>query len=171
MGLFFSGASRDGFPVTIVTSPSSGISAANTGHPAVAGQQVRGLKSGLCDGLGPIQMLLNCDRECRAGSAVAASPRRRRPVTRPRGQGRAGLFMVPGCHSSAGEQQRFQSVQWFGRGCGAQGGAHGGARGAVRRGQRVTVEGVSRWVRCLWCPGIGRMRRSNPRSDRRPTLG
>ena len=53
MGLFFSGASRDGFPVTIVTSPSSGISAANTGHPAVAGQQVRGLKSGLCDGLGP----------------------------------------------------------------------------------------------------------------------
>ena len=28
--------------------------------------------------LGRIQMLLNCDRECRAGWAVAASPRRRR---------------------------------------------------------------------------------------------
>ena len=36
-------------------------------------------------------MLLNCDRECRAGRAVAAPPRHRRP----RGQGWAGLFTCP----------------------------------------------------------------------------
>ena len=36
-------------------------------------------------------MLLNCDRECRAGRAVAAPPRRRRP----RGRGWAGLFTCP----------------------------------------------------------------------------
>ena len=36
-------------------------------------------------------MLLNCDRECRAGRAVAAPPRRRRP----RGRGWAGLITCP----------------------------------------------------------------------------
>ena len=41
--------------------------------------------------LGRVQMLLNCDRECRAGRAVAAPPRRRRP----RGRGWAGLITCP----------------------------------------------------------------------------
>ena len=94
-------------------------------------------------------MLLNCDRECRAGRAVAAPPGRRRP----RGRGWAGLIRVPGCHFSAGEQQRLQSVQWLGRG--ARGvGAHGVAWGAVRRGQRWNAEDVPSWGRCPWFPGI-----------------
>lgn len=78
MGLFFSGASRDGFPVTIVTSPSSVISAANTGHPAVAGQQVQGLKSELCDGLGPDsdapELRPRMSGEVGGGSLAPASP-------------------------------------------------------------------------------------------------
>ena len=81
-------------------------------------------------------MLLNCDRECRAGRAVAAPPGRRRP----RGRGWAGLIRVPGCHFSAGEQQRLQSVQWLGRGA-RGGGAHGGAWGAVLGRQRRNAEG------------------------------
>ena len=110
-------------------------------------------------------MLLNCDRECRAGRAVAAPPGRRRP----RGRGWAGLIRVPGCHFSAGEQQRLQSVQWFG--CVARGGgAHGGAWGAVRRHQSRTAEDVPSHGRCLGFAGIGYMRMSNPRPDRRPTL-
>ena len=102
-------------------------------------------------------MLLNCDRECRAGRAVAAPPGRRRP----RGRGWAGLIRVPGCHFSAGEQQRVQSVQCLGRG--ARGvGAHGGAWG--RNAEDVPSRG-----RCPGFPGTGRMRRSNPCSNRRPT--
>ena len=108
---------------------------------------------------------MNCDRECRAGRAVAAPPRRRRP----RGRGWAGLIRVPGCHFSAGEQQRLQSVQWFGRGA-RGGGAHGGARGAVCGRQRRNAEDVPSRGRWPGFPGIGRMRRSNPRPDRRPTL-
>ena len=96
-------------------------------------------------------MLLKCDRECRAGRAVAAPPRRRRP----RGRGLAGLIRVPGCHFSAVEQQRLQSVQWFGRG--ARGcGAHGGAWGAVRGRQRRNAEDVPTRGLCPRFPGIGR---------------
>ena len=82
-------------------------------------------------------MLLNCDSECRAGRAVAAPPRRRRP----RGRGWAGLIRVPGCHFSVGERQRLQSVQWFGRGA-RGGGAHGGAWGAVLGRQRRNADDV-----------------------------
>jgi hypothetical protein len=110
-------------------------------------------------------MLLNCDGECRAGWAVAAPPRH----LRPRGRGWAGLIRVPGCHFSAGEQQRLQSVQWFGRGA-RGGGAHGGARGAVCGRQRRNAEDVPSRGRWPGFPGIGRMRRSNPRPDRRPTV-
>ena len=110
-------------------------------------------------------MSLNCDRECRAGRAVAAPPRCRRP----RGRGWAGLIRVPGCHFSAGEQQRLQSVQWLGRGA-RGGGAHGVAWGAVRRHQSRTAEDVPSHGRCLGFAGIGYMRMSNPRPGRRPTL-
>ena len=110
-------------------------------------------------------MLLNCDSECRAGRAVAAPPRRRRP----RGRGWAGLIRVRGCRSSAGEQQWLQSVQWFGRGA-RGGGAHGGAWGAVRGRQRRNADDVPSRGRCPWFPGIGHMRRRNPCPDRRPTV-
>ena len=110
-------------------------------------------------------MLLNCDSECRAGRAVAAPPRR----LRPRGRGWAGLIRVPGCHFSAGEQQRLQSVQWFGRGA-RGGGAHGGARDAVCGRQRRNADDVPSRGRWPGFPGIGHMRRSNPRPDRRPTV-
>ena len=76
---------------------------------------------------------------------------------------------MPDAGSDAHEHARWQSVQWLGR----------DGRGC---------SGARRVPECAWarlpcgvgadggpcpqktCPGIGRMRRSNPRPDRRPTL-
>ena len=88
---------------------------------------------------------------------MAAPPRRRRP----HGRGWAGLIRVPGCHFSAGEQQRLQSVQWLGRGA-RGGGAHGVAWGAVRRHQSRTSEDVPSRGRCLGFAGIGRAQEQSP---------
>ena len=113
-------------------------------------------------------MLLNCDRECRAGRAVAAPPRRRRP----RGRGWAGLFTCPmpdDAGSDAHEHARWQSVQWLGRdgrGC------SGPRRAPECAGARLPSGSGAGGGPCpqKTCPGIGRMCRSNPRPDRRPTL-
>ena len=103
-----------------------------------------------------------------SGGAGGGSPARASPTARSGLPGWAGLIRVPGCHFSAGEQQRLQSVQWLGRGA-RGGGAHGGAWGAVLGRQRRNAENVPSWGRCPGFAGIGRMRRSNPCSNRRPT--
>jgi len=76
---------------------------------------------------------------------------------------------MPDAGSDAHEHARWQSVQWLGRdgrGC------SGPRRAPECAGARLPSGSGAGGGPCpqKTCPGIGRMRRSNPRPDRRPTL-
>ena len=101
-----------------------------------------------------------------SGGAGGGSPAPASPAARS-GLGRS--VHMPDAGSDAHEHARWQSVQWScrdGRGC------SGLRRAPECAGARLPSGSGAGGGPCpqKTCPGIGRMRRSNPRPDRRPTL-
>ena len=101
-----------------------------------------------------------------SGGAGGGSPAPASPAARS-GLGRS--VHMPDAGSDAHEHARWQSVQWLGRdgrGC------SGPRRAPECAGARLPSGSGAGGGPCpqKTCPGIGRMRRSNPRPDRRPTL-
>ena len=101
-----------------------------------------------------------------SGGASGGSPAPASPAARS-GLGRS--VHMPDAGSDAHEHARWQSVQWLGRdgrGC------SGPRRAPECAGARLPSGSGAGGGPCpqKTCPGIGRMRRSNPRPDRRPTL-
>ena len=101
-----------------------------------------------------------------SGGAGGGSPAPASPAARS-GLGRS--VHMPDAGSDAHEHARWQSVQWLGR----DGRGCSGTRRALEcAGARLPSGSGAGGGPCpqKTCPGIGRMRRSNPGPDRRPTV-
>ena len=103
------------------------------------------------------------------GSPAPASPAARSGLGPRPAQPLGRSVQMPDAGSDAHEHARWQSVQWLGRdgrGC------SGPRRAPECAGARLPSGSGAGGGPCpqRTCPGIGRMRRSNPRPDRRPTV-
>ena len=101
-----------------------------------------------------------------SGGAGGGSPAPASPAAR---SGLGSSVHMPDARSDAHEHARWQSVQWLGR----DGRGCSGTRRALEcAGARLPSGSGAGGGPCpqKTCPGIGRMCRSNPRPDRRPTL-